>query len=152
MSLEEKILNDFKVAMKARNTVKVSILSFLRAQLSYVALEKNKKVLEDADCIAAIKRLIKQHQDSIEQFKAGARQDLVDKEIRELEILKVYLPLEISEEALKKIVDEAITSTGAAGIKDMGKVMKDVLARTAGAADGKMVSEMVKSRLSPSLP
>ncbi len=148
MSLEEKILNDFKEAMKARNTVKVSILSFLRAQLSYVALEKNKKVLEDADCIAAIKRLIKQHQDSIEQFKAGARQDLVDKEVRELEILKVYLPLEISEEALGKIVDEAITSTGAAGIKDMGKVMKDVLARTAGAADGKMVSEMVKSRLS----
>ncbi len=148
MSLEEKILNDFKVAMKARDTVKVSILSFLRAQLSYAALEKNKKALEDADCIAAIKRLIKQHQDSIEQFKAGARQDLVDKEVRELEILKVYLPLEISEEALGKIVDEAITSTGAAGIKDMGKVMKDVLARTAGAADGKMVSEMVKSRLS----
>lgn len=148
MSLEEKILNDFKEAMKARNTVKVSILSFLRAQLSYVALEKNKKALEDADCIAAIKRLIKQHQDSIEQFKAGARQDLVDKEVRELEILKVYLPLEISEEALGKIVDEAITSTGAAGIKDMGKVMKDVLTRTAGAADGKMVSEMVKSRLS----
>ncbi len=148
MSLEEKILNDFKVAMKASDTVKVSILRFVRAQLSYAALEKNKKALEDADCIAAIKRLIKQHQDSIEQFKAGARQDLVDKEVRELEILKVYLPLEISEEALGKIVDEAITSTGAAGIKDMGKVMKDVLARTAGAADGKMVSEMVKSRLS----
>ena len=152
MSLEEKILNDFKEAMKAKNTIKVSILSFLRAQLSYVALEKNKKALEDADCITAIKRLIKQHQDSIEQFKAGARQDLVDKEVRELEILKVYLPSDISEEVLKKIVDEAITSTGAAGIKDMGKVMKDVLARTAGAADGKMVSEMVKSRLSPSPP
>jgi len=152
MSLEEKILNDFKAAMKARDTVRISILSFLRAQLNYLALEKNKKVLEDADCLGAIKRLIKQHQDSIEQFKAGARQDLADKEILELDILKVYLPLEISEEALGKIVDEVITSTGAVGIKDMGKVMKDVLARTAGAADGKMVSEMVKSRLSSPKP
>ncbi len=147
MSLEEKILSDFKEAMKAKDSVKISILSFMRAQFSYLLLEKNKKVLEDADCIAVIKKLIKQHQDSIEQFKSGSRQDLVDKETRELAILKGYLPEEISEERLKQIVNEAIISTQAAGIKDMGKVMKEVLAKTSGAADGKLLSEMVKSGL-----
>ncbi len=147
MSLEEKILSDFKEAMRAKDSVKISILSFMRAQFSYLLLEKNKKVLEDADCVAIIKKLIKQHQDSIEQFKAGSRQDLVDKETRELVILKAYLPEEISGELLKKIVDDAIISTQAAGIKDMGKVMKEVLAKTSGAADGKLVSEMVKAGL-----
>ncbi len=147
MTLEEKILDDFKSAMKAKDSVKVSVLSFLRAQLSYLALEKNKKNLEDADCIGAIKKLIKQHQDSIEQFKAGGRQDLVDKEALELDILKFYLPAEMSEEVLRKIVEEAVISTGAAGMKDMGKVMKEVLSKSAGAADGKMASEMVKARL-----
>jgi uncharacterized protein len=149
MTLEEKILNDFKEAMKAKDSIKVSTLSFLRAQFNYLALEKKKNSLDDADCIGAIKKLIKQHQDSIEQFKAGARQDLADKEVKELEILKTYVPPEMSQEALKKIVDEAIASTGAAGLKDMGKVIKEVMAKAGGSADGKMVSEMVKSRLSP---
>jgi uncharacterized protein len=148
MALEEKILNDFKEAMKAKDSLKTSILSFLRSQLSYLAMEKKKNALDDADCVSAIKKLIKQHQDSIEQFKAGNRLDLVDKEVKELDILKGYLPAEMSAEDLKKIVDEAIASTGAAGIRDMGKVMKEVLAKTGGSADGKMVSEMVKLRLS----
>jgi hypothetical protein len=152
MALEEKILNDFKEAMKAKDSVKVSTLSFLRAQFNYLALEKKKKSLDDADCISAIKKLIKQHQDSIEQFKAGARQDLADKEIKELEILKAYVPPEMSEEALKKIVDEAVASTGAAGLKDMGKVIKEVMAKAGGSADGKMISEMVKLRLAPAAP
>ena len=146
--LEERILNDFKEAMKNKDTAKVSILSFMRAQFSYAALEKKKKALDDADCIAVVKKLIKQHQDSIEQFKAGARQDLADKEAKELEYLKVYLPAEMSEAQIKKIVDEAVSATGAAGIKDMGKVMKEVLAKTAGQADGKLVSDLVKAKLS----
>ena len=148
MTLEEKILGDFKQAMKAKELLKVSVLSFLRSQLSYQALEKKKNSLDDADCLGAIKKSIKQHQDSIEQFNAGGRSDLADKESRELEILKAYLPAEMSGQELKKIIDEAIISTGASGIKDMGKVMKEVLAKTAGSADGKMVSEMVKSGLS----
>ena len=149
MTLEEKILNDFKEAMKARDQLRVSTLSFLRAQFSYLALEKKKNALDDADCVVAIKKLIKQHQDSIEQFKAGSRQDLADKEAKELEILKVYLPPEMSSDELKKIIDEAMASTGAAGMKDMGRVIKEVMAKTAGFADGKMVSEMVKLRLAP---
>ena len=146
--LEDRILSDFKEAMKSKDTVRVSILSFMRAQFSYLALEKKKKALDDADCITVIKKLIKQHQDSIGQFNAGGRQDLVAKEEKELAILKAYLPPELSEEEVKKIVEEAVAATGAAGVKDMGKVMKEVLARTAGQADGKLVSDLVKARLS----
>lgn len=149
MTLEEKILNDFKDAMKAKDQLKVSTLSFLRAQFNYLALEKKKNALDDADCVAAIRKSIKQHQDSIEQFKAGSRQDLADKEAKELEILKVYLPAEMSSDELKKIIDEAIVSIGAAGVRDMGRVIKEVMAKTGGSADGKMVSEMVKLRLAP---
>ena len=145
--LEEKILNDFKVAMKNKETIKVSTLSFLRAQFSYLALEKKKQTLDDAECVAVIKKLIKQHQDSIEQFRAGGRQDLVDKEEKELMFLRAYLPPEMSETEVKKIIDEAVATTGAAGIKDMGRVMKEVLSKTAGQADAKLVSELVKAKL-----
>ncbi len=145
--LEEKILNDYKEAMKSKDTLKASTLSFLRAQFINLAIEKKKKSLEDSDCVAVIKKLIKQHQDSIEQFKQGNRQDLVDKETKELEILKSYLPPELSEEEIKKIIEEAVSLTAAQGIKDMGKVMKEVSAKIAGRADNKLVSELVKAKL-----
>jgi hypothetical protein len=148
MTLEEKLLNDFKGAMKNKETARVSTLSFLRAQLSYTALEKKKKNLDDNECVAVIRRLIKQHQDSIEQFKMGNRQDLVDKETKELEILKAYLPQELSSDELKKIIEDVIKDTSASEMKDMGRVMKEILAKTKGAADAKSVSEMVKDRLS----
>ncbi len=145
--LEEKILADFKEAMKAKDSAKVSTISFLRAAMSYAAIEKNKKALDDAECIAVIRKLIKQHQESITQFRAGGRADLADKEAKEIEFLKVYLPAELPEAQIKAIIEEAIASTGAAGIKDMGKVMKEVTAKTAGQADGKLVSDLVRARL-----
>jgi hypothetical protein len=145
--LEEKILNDYKEAMKNRDALKVSTLSFLRAQFINLAMEKKKKSLDDSDCVAVIKKLIKQHQDSIEQFKQGNRQDLVDKETKELEILKSYLPPELAEEEIKKIIEEAVSSTCAKDLKDMGKVMKEVAAKIAGRADNKLVSELVRKRL-----
>jgi len=148
MTLEEKLLNDFKEAMKSKESARVSTLSFLRAQISYAALEKKKKNLDDNECLAVIRKLIKQHQDSIEQFKMGNRQDLVEKELKELEILKAYLPQELSSDELRKIIEDIVKETSASGIKDMGRVMKEVLAKTAGAADGKLVSELVKEKLS----
>jgi len=146
--LEEKILNDYKEAMKNKDALKVSTLSFLRAQFMNLVIEKKKKSLDDIDCIAVIKKSVKQHQDSIEQFKQGNRQDLVDKETKELEILKSYLPPELAEEEIKKIIEEAVSLTGAKDIKDMGKVMKEVTAKIAGRADSKLVSELVKAKLS----
>jgi len=146
--LEEKILNDYKNAMKDKDAVKSSTLSFLRAEMINVAIEKRKKLLDDPDVIGVIKKQIKQRQDSIEQFKIGSRQDLVDKETKELEILKSYLPPELSAEEIKKIIEESIVVTGAQDMKDMGRVMKEVNAKIAGRADGKLISDLVKERLS----
>ena len=146
--LEEKILNDYKEAMKARDTLKSSVLSFLRAELMNTALAKKKNKLEDAEAISVIKKQVKQRQDSIEQFKKGMRQDLADKETKELEILKSYLPEELAEEEIKRLVEEVIASSGASGMKDMGMVMKELAPKIAGRADGKLVSDLVKSKLS----
>jgi len=96
-----------------------------------------------------LKKQVKQIQDSIEQFKKGGRQDLVDKEANELEILKEYLPEQLSQDKIQSIVDEVIGELSATSMKDMGAVMKEVTQRTSGAADGKVVSGLVKSRLSP---
>ncbi|MBI4972554.1 MAG: GatB/YqeY domain-containing protein [Candidatus Omnitrophica bacterium] len=147
--LEEKILNDYKEAMKSRDKLKSSALSFLRAELINVAMAKKKKILDDNEVISVIRKQIKQRQDSIEQFKQGSRLDLADKETRELEILKTYLPPELSVEEIKQTIEEVISSTGAAGIQDMGKVMKEASVKIGGRADGKLVSDLVKERLSP---
>ncbi|MCU0650718.1 MAG: GatB/YqeY domain-containing protein [Candidatus Omnitrophica bacterium] len=146
--LEEKILNDFKDAMKQKDSLKVSALSFLRGQLGYAALEKKKDKLDDADCLAVIKKLMKQRQDSIDQFTAGNRPDLAQKETKELEILKGYVPEEMPRDQIIKIVDEVIAALGAGGMKDMGNVMKEVRQKTGANADGKLVSDLVRERLS----
>lgn len=146
--LEEKILNDYKEAMKSRDTLKSSVLSFLRADMMNVAVAKKKNKLDDSEAISVIKKQIKQRQDSIEQFTKGNRLDMAEKEKKELEVLKTYLPPELSVDEIKKIIEEAVALTGAQGIKDMGKVMKEVNTKIAGQADGKLVSDMVKERLS----
>jgi len=148
MTLEEKILNDFKDAMKQKDAVKISTLSFLRGQLGYAALEKKKERLDDADCIAVVKKLIKQHQDSIEQFTAGSRLDLAERETKEMEVLKGYVPAQMPAEEISSVIEEIVAASGASGMKDMGNVMKEVRARTGGRADGKLVSDLVRQRLS----
>jgi len=144
---EEKILNDYRQAMKARDTLKSSVLSLLRADIMNVAMAKKKNALDDDEIISVIKKQIKQHQDSIEQFTKGNRPDMAEKEIRELAILKSYLPPELPTEEINKIIEEAVNVTGAKDIKDMGKVMKEVAVKIAGKADGKLVSDMVRQRL-----
>ena len=146
--LEEKILNDYKAAMKARDNIKSSLLSCLRAEFMNTALSKKKDKLDDAEIIAVIKKSVKQHQESITQFTQGNRLDLVEKEEKELVILKTYLPPELSETEIKKIIDEVVAEINASGIKDMGKVMKEVNAKIAGKADGRLVSDLVKAKLS----
>jgi len=150
--LEGKIFNDYKEAMKNKDTVKSSTLSFLRAEVINVAIEKKKKALDDNEVITVIKKQTKQRQDSIEQFQKGNRLDLADKETKELEILKSYLPPELPAEEIKKIIEETIALTGAQDMKDMGKVMKEVTAKIAGRADSKLVSDLVRERLSKAAP
>ena len=148
--LNEKLLQDYKESMKNKDTLKSSVLSFLRAELMNVAIAKKKKELDDSEVVAVVRKQIKARQDSITQFKQGNRLDLAEKESKELEILKSYLPPELPEDQIKNIIAEVITSTGAQGIKDMGRVMKEVNARIAGQADGKLVSDLVKMKLSSS--
>ena len=147
--LEDKILEDYKNALKNNDKEKASTLSFLRSQLKNVAIDKKKDKLEDGDVIVVIKKQIKQRQDSIENFKTGNRLDLADKEQNELNILKSYLPEELSKEELERIIGEIVKDTGASSMKDMGKVMKELTPRIAGKADNKLVSELVRKRLMP---
>jgi uncharacterized protein YqeY len=148
MLLEDKISQDYVQAMKARDSFRSSVLSFLRAQIKNVKVDKRLEQVPDEEVISVIKKQAKQRQDSITQFKAGGRTDLADKEEKELVILKNYLPPEMSADKLKSIVEEVISSSGATSIKDMGRVMKDVLARVAGQADNQTVGALVKERLS----
>ena len=145
--LEEKIFNDYKEAMKSKDTLKSAALSFLRAEMLNVAIAKKKKGLDDSEVISVIRKQAKGRQEAIEQFKKGNRQDLVDKETRELEILKGYLPPELSQEEIRKVIEEAVAETGAQGMKDMGKVMVQAMPKLKGRADGSQVSRMVRDLL-----
>lgn len=146
--LEEKILGDYKQAMKDKDALKVSVLSFLRASLKNTAIDKRKDALSDEEVIAVIKKQVKQRQDSIEQFKQGGRLDLYEKETKEKEVLESYLPAQLSEGEIRAIIAEVIASLGGAvSITEMGKVMKEVMAKAGSAADGKLVSSLVREAL-----
>jgi len=146
--LEDKILNDYKEAMKSRDSLKSSVISFLRAEMINLATAKKKDKLDDSEVVSVIKKQIKQRKDSIEQFTKGERLEMAQKEEKEMEVLKGYLPPELSADEIKDIIAETIASTGASGMKDMGKVMKEVSAKIGAQADGKLISDLVKERLS----
>ena len=145
--IEEKINKDYIQAMKDRDTIKSSTLSFLKSQLKYVRMEKKTEKVEDVDIIATIKKQIKQRQDSIEQYTAGNRPELAAKEQKELDILKSYLPQEMSTEQLATVIQETMKEVQATSVKDMGKVMKAVSAKVAGQADNREISALVKKAL-----
>ncbi len=145
--LVEKIFDDYKEAMKARDSLKSSVLSFLRADMLNLATAKKKDKLDDLEIVTVIRKQIKQRQDSIEQFTNGGRLEMADKEKKELEILKNYLPAELSAEEINRLIEEVIIAIGANGVKDMGRVMKELAIKLAGKADGRLVSDLVKQRL-----
>lgn len=147
MTLEERIGADLKEGMKAKAEIKVSTIRMLRAAMKNLAIEKKVEVLEDKDVLSVIAKQIKQHKDSIEQFVKGNRQDLVDKEKAELAILESYMPKLLSADELKVIVKSAIEKVGAKSRADMGKVMKAAMEEAKGAADGKMLSQLVAEEL-----
>ena len=148
MTLEEKLNADYVSAMKERNAERSSVLSFLRAQVKNLKIDKRIDAVPDVEVIGVIKKQIKQRQDSIAQFTSGGRPELAAKEANEMHMLKSYLPKEMSAEALQAVIEEVIKSHGATSIKDMGKVMKDVQAKTAGQADNQIIGALVKARLS----
>ena len=146
MSLKDKILQDMKEAMKARDRLRLSTLRLLVSQIKNREIDA-KGELKDDEVLVLTRKAVKQRLDSISQYEKGGRQDLADKERAEMEILKAYLPEELSREALLAIIDEAISATGAHSPKDIGKVMKEVMPKVKGRADGKVVNELVRKRL-----
>ena len=147
MSLEQTLTVDIAAAMKAKNAPRLSTLRMLKAALMNKSVEKNRS-LEAAEELQVVASLVKQRRDSIEQFVAGGRKDLADKEAAEITILETYLPPSVAVEELEAIVTQAIAETGAASAKDIGKVMKAAMARVAGkTVDGRKLNEMVRAKL-----
>jgi uncharacterized protein len=147
MSMIEQLSKSVADAMKARDQVRLSALRMLKAALMNREVERG-QALTDAEELQVVTTMVKQRKDSIDQFSKGGRQDLVDKEKAELAVLEGYLPAAMSAEDLERVVAEVVAESGASSAKDMGKVMKGVMARLAGATvDGKTVSELVKKRL-----
>jgi len=148
MSLTEKLTADIAIAMKAKDAARLSALRMLKAALMNKSVEKNRH-LEVSEELQVVAGLVKQRRDSVEQFTAGGRTDLADKETAEIVILETYLPPAVSADELDATVSRAVAETGATGPKDMGKVMKAVMGLLAGrTVDGKKVSELVKAKLS----
>jgi uncharacterized protein YqeY len=147
MGLKEKILEDMKNAMKNQEADRLSAIRFLQSAVKNREIELRPNAISDQDILGVIKKLVKQRQDSIEQFEKGGRTDLADKEKFELSILETYLPKQLSADEVGKVVNDVIAALGANSIKQMGAVIKEVQARTGGAADNRQVSELVKARL-----
>ena len=147
MSLREQITADLTAAMKNRDAARTSTLRMVKAALQNREIEKG-GALDENEMIKLVRSLVKQRQDSIEQFEKGGRHDLVAKETAEVVVLQAYLPAAASREEIEQAVAAAISDTGATSMKDMGKVMKAAQANLAGKnADGRTVSEIVKVKL-----
>lgn len=147
MSLREQISNDIKTAMKEKSMVKLNALRMVQSAFKNREIELRPNPMGEDEYLGVLKKLVKQRKESIEQYQAAGRQDLVDAETAELKLLETYLPAQMGREQVEKIVTEAIAATGATTVKDMGKVMKEAQARAAGAADNKLLSEIIKSKL-----
>lgn len=148
MELREKITADVKSAMIAKDSLKLNTLRFLQSAIKNKEIDSRPNPITADDVMGVIKKLVKQRKESIEQYQAAGRQDLADQESAELKVMEVYLPAQMSKEQVEKLVTEVIQVTGAKTIKDMGTVMKETMARSGGAADGKTISEIIKSKLS----
>ncbi len=148
MSLEERLVEEMKQAMKSNDKLRLSTIRMIRSALKNKEIELRKK-LEDEDVVKVIQAMVRKGEESVEQFQTGGRMDLVEKEKKEIGILKSFLPQPLSQEEILKIIDQSIQETQASSLKDIGKVMKSVMPKIGGKADGKLVNQLVKERLSP---
>lgn len=148
-TLSARIVEDMKTAMRAKDTVALNVVRALKSAIKYAAIEKlgADSDLDDPDAILVVRREIKKRQDSVQSYESANRQDLVDVEKAEIAVLEKYLPAAMDAGDLIKLVEAVIAETGATTKKDMGKVMKILQERTAGAADNKTLSAEVSKRL-----
>lgn len=146
MDLKARIERDMKQAMRDKDAARLETIRMLRAAIQRREVDE-RTTLDDAQVLGVIEKLVKQARDSIQQFEQGGRQDLVDKEAAQLEILESYLPARLDPAEIERLVDQAIAATGAASVKDMGKVMGRLKSELAGRADMGEVSRIVRQRL-----
>ena len=147
MTLVEKIDGDLKSALKAQDQAKLSTLRMLKSEIGNVAIQKGKKSLEDGDVLEVIQKMMKQRQESVDAFTKGNRMELAQKEAQEKELLKSYMPPAMGEAELKGIIQAAIQELSASGPSALGSVMKAVLPKVNGRADGKLVNQLVAQLL-----
>ncbi len=146
MSLRQKITDDMKAAMRAKDTARLSAIRLLLAAIKQREVDERIE-LSDADIVTIIEKMNKQRRDSISQYEAAARQDLADVEKFEMSVLAEYMPRQLNDAELAAAVDEAVSAVGATGPQDMGKVMGYIKPRLAGVADMSRVSALIKARL-----
>lgn len=147
MSIFDKLTTDMKTAMKAGEKDRLSTIRLLRGYIKNEEINRNEKLTEEEE-IAVLSSAAKKRKESIEAYQKADRQDLVEKERKELEIIQSYLPQPLSDDEVQKIVKDAIRETGAQTMKDIGKVMSIVMEQVKGRADGKKVNEIVRKKLS----
>ena len=141
--LRERIEADYKTAMKAGERLRVDTLRLVKAAMQRLAIDKRKDVLDDGEVTQVVSQQVKQRRETIDAVRTSGRQDIVAQATEELAILNAYLPQQLSPEALKPLIDEAIRSVGT----NQGQIMKYVMGKASGAADGKTVSQLVAERL-----
>ncbi|MEE9591442.1 MAG: GatB/YqeY domain-containing protein [Thermodesulfobacteriota bacterium] len=147
MSLREELIGELVIATKSRDRTRLSTIRLLISDIKNREIDL-KRELHDEEVFQVISSMIRQRRESIEQFKLGYRQDLVEREEEELRILASFLPPQLSQDEVVDIVKELIKDTGASGMKDMGMVMKEAISKVAGRAEGKTVSDIVREILS----
>lgn len=147
MKLYERIESDMKAAMKDGDAVKLSSLRMLISSIRTFIIDNNVKEPEEPDILQILQRHIKQRRESIDQFEKGKRQDLADKEKKELKILEAYMPKQLTEEELTAIIKGVIAESGLSAAQDLGKVMKAVMEKVKGRSDGKLVNQIAASLL-----
>ena len=148
MDLEERLVEEMKQAMRSGDKLRLSTIRMIRTALKNKEIETRTKLDED-EIFRVIQGMVRRGEESVEQFRTGGRMDLVEKETKEMEILKSYLPQSLSQEEILAVIDQSIQENQASSLKDLGKVMKSVMSKLGGKADGKLVNQWVKERLSP---
>lgn len=146
MSLKNKITDDMKTAMKAGDKDRLKVVRMILAAVKQVEVDTRTE-LDDTAVLGVLEKMVKQRRDSVEQFRQGGRDDLADNELAEITVLEAYLPEQLDEAEIDALIDEAIQSTGADGMRDMGKVMGVIKSKAAGRADMGMIGGKVKARL-----
>ena len=147
MGLYEKINTDMVLAAKGKDKLRLSVVRLIKTGLHNREIDL-KRPLNDEECLQLLSAMVKQRRDSIEQFRQGRRMDLVEKEEGELGIIQSFMPEQMSEEDIAQEIENAVREVGAVSIKDMGNIMKVLMPKLTGRADGKLVGDKVKARLS----